>query len=165
VLICGLIFGGKDKFMCANSLGKKLILFSITLALGVLSVNFFVSNKPAERNAREQPIRQNRVSGEIKSKPALGRQNCFPVESDSDRASVGDEVLRQFFELSSKKTKIEIWLHENPDASERETAKHLKRLEIIEKQIRLLKSFEEDSFDKGGGSRKLLYVEECYDEF
>lgn len=158
--------------MCGNNLGKRLILFSLTFALGVLSVNFFVSNKlpeskasapfpPAEQKRRETG--QKSDSGVTKSGLAI-RRKCFPVETDSEKTSKNKrEDLARYRELVSEKARIKVWLLDSPRASEREFTKHLKRLEIIEKKLRSLKNLDEHIADSMGGSRKLLYVEECYE--
>jgi hypothetical protein len=162
VLICGLIFGGKDKFMCGNNLGKRLILFSITFALGVLAVTFFVSNKLTEQKTPSAEIGQKTVSGEIKN-TRVTEENCFPVNPDSEKLYENSALDKQLAALIEEKTKIRIWLQKNPGAAEKEKAKRRRSIDLIDKKILRLEEFFKVFEATDEMSQNLLYVEKCYE--
>jgi hypothetical protein len=148
--------------MCGNNLGKNLILFSITLALGVLSVNFFVFDQLPGRDSQRRKAGQKPVSDGIKIKRAAVR-DCFPVEPDSEKSFKSEILNEQLAALIEQKKEIKNRLREYPRASEKEKTLLRQRLDVIEKQILRLKDSDRYFEDENNANQKLLYLEECYE--
>lgn len=149
---------------CGNSFGKKLIVFSLTFALGVLAGNFFVSNQlPADLPAPEIAINTFTIKPIEQENPVdcLAKYKKREPETDdfNSRSSLEREIrlLREAIEA-------EKWLENNKNAPLPQKEYYQKKLDTTYKKL-FPENEEKRRFyeHEKRATTTLLYLEKCYE--
>lgn len=136
--------------MCGNDLGKKLITFSLTFAIGFSISNFFnfESPKPEVEKIEQVPnvsVRENE-SKSVSQKPL-----CKRYDSDF------------YIELIQKRAELKTLL-EKPSITSQEKKHYQQEIDKLAKKIDELKQKEKEPRNLAKEpkvSHNLLYVEKC----
>jgi len=151
--------------MHCNSFVKKLFIFWLTFAAGILASDLLdLSELQNQKSVQvEAEIARKDVFAENKIKQGT-KQNCVWIDTELSKPFKSEQLNQYYAELIKEKTEMQIWLERNPNSSKSEKENRQEKVLLIEGQIKVLQELDKyTKDDEYGLNQKLLYVEKCYE--